>query len=311
MCISLKSIELPFSLTYIDDYAFSNCIHLSSVTVNSPTPLNINSTVFNNVDLSKCILLVPEQSVETYRSASVWKNFGKIRAIGSGFEVIFKDWDDSILSIQEVYEGDAAIAPTNPSREGYTFVGWDKEFTNITSDVIINAQYKINRFEVTFKDWDGNVLKSDSVDWNTAAIAPANPSREGYEFIGWDKEFSQVTENMTITAQYEFGENKTVTVIFANGNDESEILNQQLIMKVPLAPEIEGFTFLGWYPVASTFAESENTITIQAVYQADIPSAAPAVYTNPANPAQKLIRNGNVYILTEDKTYSIDGRQVR
>ena len=54
-----------------------------------------------------------------------------------------------------------------------------------------------------------------------------------------------------------------------------------------------------------------DTITIQAVYQANTPTNAPAVYTNPANPAQKLIKNGNVYILTDDKTYTITGQQVK
>ena len=45
--------------------------------------------------------------------------------------------------------------------------------------------------------------------------------------------------------------------------------------------------------------------------QSNIPTNAPAVYTNPANPAQKLIKNGNVYILTDDKTYTITGQQVK
>ena len=57
--------------------------------------------------------------------------------------------------------------------------------------------------------------------------------------------------------------------------------------------------------------ELADGITIQAVYQADIPSSAPAVYTNPANPAQKLIRNGAVYILSDDQLYTIDGKLAR
>ena len=77
---------------------------------------------------------------------------------------------------------------------------------------------------------------------------------------------------------------------------------------LPVAPSITGFTFLKWVVVGGDLVD---TITIQAVYQADIPSSAPAVYTNPANPAQKLIRNGNVYILTEDKTYTVTGQEVK
>ena len=71
---------------------------------------------------------------------------------------------------------------------------------------------------------------------------------------------------------------------------------------------ITGFTFLRWETVA---ADIKLGITIQAVYQANVPSSAPAVYTNPANPAQKLIKNGNVYILTDDKTYTITGQKVK
>ena len=305
-CSSLTSVTIPNSVTSIGSSALPSS--LQRLTVYATTPPSANNA---GVDRNTCKLYVPAESVEAYANALWWEDFASIRAIGSGFVVKFLDWNETILSSQEVDSGEDAIAPANPTHEGYTFIGWDKEFTNITEDLVVTAQYQINRFEVVFKDWDGTVLKSYSVDWNTAAIAPANPTREGYTFIGWDKEFSQVTENMTITAQYELGENKTVTVIFANGNDESEILSQQLTMKVPSATSISGFTFLGWYPVASVFAEPENTITFQAVYQTDVPASAPAVYTNPANPAQKLIKNGNVYILTEDKTYTITGLQVK
>jgi hypothetical protein len=52
-----------------------------------------------------------------------------------------------------------------------------------------------------------------------------------------------------------------------------------------------------------------NEITIQAIYEADGPSSAPEVYVNPANPAQKLLRNGQVYILQDGKTYTITGQR--
>ena len=90
--------------------------------------------------------------------------------------------------------------------------------------------------------------------------------------------------------------------------EAQELGSESYILNVPDAPEIDGFTFLRWEPVAADIA---NGITIQAMYQSNAPSNAPEVYTNPANPAQKLIRNGNVYVLSNGETYTIDGRPVK
>jgi hypothetical protein len=50
---------------------------------------------------------------------------------------------------------------------------------------------------------------------------------------------------------------------------------------------------------------------LQAVYEANNPTSNPSdVVVNPANKAQKLIRNGNVYILQEDKLYTITGTKI-
>ncbi|MBQ4167944.1 MAG: InlB B-repeat-containing protein, partial [Clostridia bacterium] len=81
--------------------------------------------------------------------------------------------------------------------------GWDVAFNNVTSNLVVTAQYQINTYTVTFKDWDGTVLKTQTVNYGGAATAPADPTREGYTFIGWDVAFNNVTSNLVVTAQYE------------------------------------------------------------------------------------------------------------
>ena len=117
--------------------------------------------------------------------------------------VTFKDWDGTVLKTQEVQYGGDAEAPADPTRVGYTFTGWDKAFTNITADLVVTAQYSINTYTVTFKDWNGTVLKTQEVQYGGDAEAPADPTRVGYTFTGWDKAFTNITADLVVTAQYE------------------------------------------------------------------------------------------------------------
>ena len=228
-------------------------------------------------------------------------------AIEGGYLVTFVDWDGTVLSSVSVASGEAATAPADPTREGYTFIGWDKDFSAVTDHMTVTAQYQINRYRVRFFD-DNTLLKTDSVEYQSAAIAPANPYHEGYTFTGWDQAFDSITSDLDVYAQYEMGEDRDMTIVFTNSEDnDNEILSQSITIKIPAAPEIAGFTFLYWQPVAEPIT---NVITIQAIYEADVPSSAPEVYINPANPAQKLLRNGQVYILQDGQTYTIQGQKL-
>ena len=221
--------------------------------------------------------------------------------------VTFVDWDGTVLSSVKVTSGDAATAPADPTREGYTFIGWDKDFSMVTDHMTITAQYQINRYRVRFFDFDDTLLHTDSVEYQAAAVAPADPYRTGYTFTGWDKAFDSITADLDVYAQYEMGEDYDMTIVFTNSEDsDSEIYSQSLTIKIPAAPLIEGFTFLKWRIVESDLTD---VITIQAIYEADTPTSA-EVYTNPANPAQKLLRNGQVYILQDGKTYSVMGQEM-
>ena len=135
--------------------------------------------------------------------------------------------------------------------EGYVFDKWENNSTentrqlSVTSDITLTAYFKARTFEVTFVDWDDTVLKAaQTVNYGEAAIAPADPEREGYRFTGWDKDFSAVKEDMTVKAQYE------------------ELS--------------EGFE--------SVFT-GEN--------------------------AAKILRNGQIFILRGDKTYTLQGQEVK
>ena len=120
------------------------------------------------------------------------------------YTVTFLDWDGTEIDSQEVEEGQAATAPADPVRDGYTFTGWDKDFSHVYSDLDVTAQYKQNAIvrDVTFLDWDGSEINVSTAEFGCAAEEAAHPARDGYLFTGWNGGFGPVYQNTTVTAQY-------------------------------------------------------------------------------------------------------------
>lgn len=103
------------------------------------------------------------------------------------------------------------IAPAVPSREGYTFSGWyyDAACTSKVDDaavftgaITLYAGWTINTYTVTFQNWDNTVLGVATVNYGSAATAPAIPTREGYTFSGWSQPFASVTGDVVSIATY-------------------------------------------------------------------------------------------------------------
>lgn len=133
----------------------------------------------------------------------------------NSYTVTFMD-GKTVLKTEKVQHGSAATAPEVPEQDGKTFKEWDKGFSNVTSDLTINAVYDVDTFTVTFKDGE-NVLETQTVEYEAAATAPDTTRLsppEGMHFAKWDKDFSKVTEDIEVSAVYELN---VYTVIFKNG----------------------------------------------------------------------------------------------
>lgn len=83
------------------------------------------------------------------------------------------------------------------------------EMAVVNSAVTVEGQSSVKTYTVIFRDHDGAVLKSETVKAGEAATAPTVPNREGYTFIGWDKDFHKVTGDLVVTALYEADTNET------------------------------------------------------------------------------------------------------
>ena len=134
------------------------------------------------------------------------------------YHVRFVDWNEALLKEEDVLYEESATPPPDPQRDGYTFIGWDMDYTYITTDLKIMALYEVTKYTVNFVDMNGEPIGDpQKVEEGKAAVAPEAPVVEGYTFTGWDPaDFSNVTEDMTIKAQYTIN-TYTVTLIAENG----------------------------------------------------------------------------------------------
>lgn len=163
------------------------------------------------------------------------------------YTVTFMDGKDVLATFTNVPHGSAVTAPEVSKKDGKTFVGWDKKFDNVTSDLTINAVYDVDTFTVTFKDGE-KVLETQTVEYEAAAIAPDTARLsppEGMHFAKWDKNFSKVTEDIEVSAVYELNE---YTVIFKNGDTtiKTETVKHGFAATAPNVFDSATEKFVGW-----------------------------------------------------------------
>ena len=170
------------------------------------------------------------------------------------------------ITITQDY-GTPITAPADPTREGYTFIGWDREIptTMPAENMTVAAQWEINRYTITFDTAGGSEIAPITQDYDTAITAPADPTREGYTFIGWDRDIPEImpAENMTVTAQWEINR-YTITFDAAGGSEIAPITQDYgTNIAAPADPTREGYTFIGWDREIPETMPAEN-ITLKA-----------------------------------------------
>lgn len=112
-----------------------------------------------------------------------------------------------------------AARPADPTKEGHTFIGWynGEEKWNfadaVATDLTLTAKWQINQYTITFDTAGGSEVAPITQDYGTTITAPANPTKTGYTFAGWDKTIPSTMPagDMTITARWT--ENRVIVII--------------------------------------------------------------------------------------------------
>ena len=178
-----------------------------------------------------------------------------------------------IATITQDY-GTDVTAPADPTKEGHTFGGWDKEIpaTMPGEDVTISANWTINTYTITWKN-GGETVKEEKLEYGATVNSPADPSKEGYTFTGWDVTVpaTMPANDLTVNATWQINSYK---VIWMNGSEvykEEDVAFGQEIVQ-PEAPtketaDCKQYTFTGWdVEIPATMPAKD--LTFQAQYSA-------------------------------------------
>lgn len=160
-----------------------------------------------------------------------------VKTINPELIVTFKDYDGTILDIQKVLVGNDAVLPSEPTRIGYTFIGWGKDTTNITENTEFVAEYILSTFAITWKtgagynisvtrtsspygDADSGILNRGDTVYYGDEITIKYTANNGYSITEKGYENITVTKNITDSDIYVIAEllQYTYSVVYKSSN---------------------------------------------------------------------------------------------
>ena len=245
------------------------------------------------------------------------------------------DGGSEVAPITQDY-GTAINAPAAPTKTGYTFMGWEPELPAImpAEDMTLTAQWRINRYTVTFDTDGGSTVAPITQDYGTAITAPADPTREGYTFIGWDKAIpaTMPAENMTITAKWKdsekptgeikisknswksflnnitfglfFKDTQTVTINASDNSGEAVTVEYLLSNKELTKTALDGMTFTAYTAPFSIASDNEYIIYVRLTDKAGNTDyiCSAGIVLDGTSPVIKGIESGKTYCKAQTVT---------
>ena len=300
--ITLNGIGYTITFLDMNDTVLSEKIYLPGQEIKVPVVSN-NVAGYTFIGWDKPI--APYANADAQYKA-VYKSNEVIE--GEKFLIKFVSWDGTVISEITYNVGDQIAIPVAPSRDGYTFTGWDQKITNAYENKTYVAVYSSNVTEYTIKfvDYDDRLISETTYPAGATINVPANPVRDGYTFTGWDKPVTNANADTTYKAVYEKNEVNSKYIIKFYGYN-NVLLSQAeyekgALVNIPSVPNVSGYTFTGWdKEIVNAVADA----SYYAIYEANKPSdETPDTPTPPTNDKLSIADvNGDGSITFEDATY--------
>jgi uncharacterized repeat protein (TIGR02543 family) len=187
----------------------------------------------------------------------------------NSYPVSFESNGGTTVAMQTINFNQKATKPADPTRFGYTFVGWYSDAalqnaydfnTLITEVKTLYASWSINSYPVTFNSNGGTPVADQSIVYNQKATSPTAPTRVGHTFVGWysDAGFQNTFDFNTLitgaTTLYASWSINSYPVSFESNGGTTvamQTINFNQKATKPADPTRFGYTFVGWYSDAA------------------------------------------------------------
>lgn len=207
------------------------------------------------------------------------------------FTITFDTDGGTNISSITIKNGETIKLPNNPTKDGYTFIGWVNENNNIVTnglklskDTTLKATWIDNNAEVIkiiFDTNGGNNIDNIMMEKDKTILLPVEPTKNGYIFYGWIDENGNITltdmtitTDMTLKAYWIKKDAKTWTISFDTdgGNSINDIVVENgKIIVLPINPTKEGYIFAGWVDENGKYITKDtivkNKITLKATWK--------------------------------------------
>ena len=238
------------------------------------------------------------------------------------YVITFMNDDSTVISAQQYGYGQMPIAPEFPTKAAtaeytYTFAGWIPEIVAVIGDATYKATFNAtkNSYSITWLNEDGSLIDQTTVEYGVVPTH-ADPIKENtaeytYTFAGWTPNVVAVTCDATYRATFNGEVNMySITTSAINGEVEGAgIYAYGTEIEIKAIPA-EGYTFDQW---SDSVKDNPRTIivTSDAEYTALFIQSQGIDDVYATDPVKKVINNDKIYILRGDKTYTLQGQEVK
>ena len=161
------------------------------------------------------------------------------------------DGGSEIASVTQDYNTEIEV-PSNPTKEGHTFVRWEPSIpeTMPAGGITVKAIWSVNKYTINYDTDGGSEIASVIQDYNTEIEVPSNPTREGHTFVRWEPSIPDTMPVGGITVKAIWSVNKyTINYDTDGGSDIASVTQDyNTEIEVPSNPTKEGHTFVRWEP---------------------------------------------------------------